>query len=164
MLTLLFALLLPAASADDALAPPAPGTLTHEVWRVLSQRHDAGCQSVLALGTAEEVRDSLLTIAEGAEAPPWAPLRAASCLTAEMGSDPLVQPALERWVREPAYSGLGFAVLQGVDALPEGQAVALAKVALARTDERFLGKARRALGASTRPVVQDTLKTTPAAQ
>lgn len=151
MLLLALTLLTPAFADDAPTPPPAEGTLTHAVWQSLAQRHDPGCESALAKGERDAVREALVTVAETADAPPWAAVRAAVCLTREFGADETTGPVLERWVTDTAFSGLGTAVLQQLDALPQEQAMALGTSALQRTDARFRDRAVRALEDSASP-------------
>lgn len=98
------------------------------VHRALSGRHFSGdCASVEALAPAPV--ETLLAVVEHASAPPWAPMRAAACLT--RGHAVEIEPQLLTWVTDPNLRGLGIQTLTLLDAMPEPVAVAVARNALA---------------------------------
>lgn len=148
--------------ASPALAStpePAPADAAQAVWqpsddeiavhRALSGRHfDGDCARVEAL--SDTPVDALKAIVRHAQAPPWAPMRAAACLT--KGHAEASREELEQWVSDPALAGLGIQTLSLIDTLPEPIALSVAAKALADGPERL--DARTRLADSERPAVR----------
>ena len=113
----------PAIASDWA---PSPDDLA--VHKALTARHwDGDCATVEALAT--EPVQTLQNIVDHASAPPWAPMRAATCLLRGHATEK--QAEIERWVTEPELLGLGILTLQQIDDLPEAVALSVAERALA---------------------------------
>jgi hypothetical protein len=121
MLTLILTLL-------AAAAPDAP--VAERVHEALRLRHDPGCEAILALGDTEGVRDALAD-ATTHQAPPWAPMRAAACLTELAADDARARVAVGELMTRAEAPGLALAVTERLDALDEPVAVELARAALA---------------------------------
>lgn len=121
--SLLLALALSACASPPEAPPPARPSLAV----LLAQRHaDIPCaQLAVDAGGVDALRDA----AETVTMPPWAPLRAATCL-AELAPE-RASAAAVRWVQQPERVGLGLAVLQVEARLSPTDAQALAEAALA---------------------------------
>lgn len=140
-------------TADDALALSFPGTAEEgQLYRALSVRDpEPDCATVE--GLVPDPVASLTLIAEQAEMPPWAPLRAASCLLrrhAEAAED-----TVRGWVVDPGREGLALLALQHVDQMPEAVAVELVRDAL---EGPFAEAARDAATGSERPAIQALIR------
>ena len=114
-------------------AEPVEASVADQVTASLAARHDTGCASIFALGDAAVVRDALVD-ATTHEAPPWAPLRAASCLTELAVTDGVALSAVRELIDVPGKPGFALAVSQRLDVLDPAQAEQLGKLALARAD------------------------------
>src|SRR5687767_12273412 len=90
-----------------------PGELD-TVVRALSSRDPVSCEVILSL-TSTPV-PTLLSVVNEISRPPWAPMRAASCLVQHHAAE--IQPDLERWVVAPELKGLGRLVLDSLDQMP----------------------------------------------
>lgn len=122
------------------------------VHRALSARHFSGdCAPIEAL--AAEPVPTLLAIVDHATSPPWAPMRAAACLTRGHAAE--IEPQLLRWVSEPELRGLGIQTLTLLDAMPEPVAVAVARKALAEGPPELDAATR--IGAARAPAVRAVL-------
>lgn len=110
------------ACASPAQAPTSSPSLAVQ----LAQRHaDSSCAKLAeAAGGVDALRDA----AETLTMPPWAPLRAATCL-AELAPE-RASAAAVRWVQQPERVGLGLAVLQVEARLSATDAQAIAEAAL----------------------------------
>jgi hypothetical protein len=113
-----------------ALASPTADDLTN-VHRALSARHNVECGAAVA-GVQAPV-EVLVEIAEEATAPPWAGMRAASCLARLYSAESL--PSMETWILDESKAGLALVVLGELDHMPEATARKLAKLALERGPE-----------------------------
>lgn len=109
-------LLSPALAADDvglAVAALSPREPTMDCTTLVSRLVDPVA--------------TLAQVVESREAPPWLPMRAASCLT------PL--PHADRWLRvwvaRDGFAGIADVVLSHLDALPRPLALDLTRTALA---------------------------------
>jgi hypothetical protein len=118
-----------------------------DVVRALSLRHPMACAEIEAL-TPTPV-DTLQHVVATVELPPWAPMRAADCLV--RGHAVEVRPSIERWVTDPAFTGLGRLVLLDLDAMPVEVAVPVARKALAGP---LADLARERVASSTRGEVR----------
>jgi len=104
-----------------------PSAADLAVHKALSGRHQThSCAEVEALSDTPVA--SLRNIVTHATAPPWAPMRAASCLVERHATE--VQSDLERWVSDEATLGLGIQTLGQLDLMPEDVAIAVANKAL----------------------------------
>lgn len=128
-MTALFVLLTSLAFGAD----PVEASVADRVSETLAARHDVGCPAVFELGDTAQVRAALVDVA-AQELPPWAPLRAASCLTELAASDPLAWAAARDLIDVPGKPGLALAVTQRLDHLDSARAEELAKRALARAE------------------------------
>jgi hypothetical protein len=121
----------PAAPAPPAPpAPPQPSFSleTQAVYKALSVRDpEPECAAVEALSATPA--QTLLEVVEHASQPPWAGMRAATCLI--LGHGEAMAPTLASWVQDPDRRGLALLVLDQLDQLPEAQALELAQQALA---------------------------------
>lgn len=152
LLVLFSACAAPKRPVPEAREPAAPrfGDTRDEqsVHRALSVRDPApDCAEVLA--GVEAPVPVLVRIAEEAEAPPWAPLRAAGCLVRLYGE--AAEGHLRDWVVDPAREGLAHLVLSQIDLLPEPVAVEVVRDALTGPHR---AAAEEAAAASERPDVQ----------
>ena len=134
-MTALFVLL---ATAAFGAEPPA--TVADRVDDALAARHDVGCPTLVALGDTAEVRAALVA-ATRREAPPWAPLRAASCLTDMSVTDAPSFVAVRDLLSLDGKPGLALAVVHRLDGLDSVRAAELGDLALIQADrEPRLGK------------------------
>lgn len=120
------------------------------LWRELLARDGfAGCDAVWALGPEDVVRSELIAATKVAR-PPWAPMRAATCVAARAATDDVALAEVKGWMADPAVPGLALVVVGALDAWPEARALPVAKVAAARvgTDTVFARHAPQALAAS----------------
>lgn len=109
----------------------AEGSVSDQVGALLAQRHDPGCAAVLAVGDTTSVRDALVAAAER-EAPPWAPMRAASCLTELAATDTAAWTATRELLGREDQPGFAMAIAAKVDVLPEEHAVVVANTVAER--------------------------------
>lgn len=106
------------AAADESL-----------VWALSVRDPAPDCAAVAAGYTGDApLADALMVVAEQVSQPAWASLRAARCL-AEL-APASGRPALERWVVEEAYAGLGRAVLGQLGEMPAAVAQPVLRSAL----------------------------------
>ena len=106
-------------------APPAG---VDEMHRALSTRDGSPpCDEVEAL--SDTPAEALLYIAEHAQQPPWAGVRAAECLVSRHAE--AIQPQLEQWVQDPSTRGFALVVFNAFDTIPEAVAIPVAQAALA---------------------------------
>lgn len=141
-----------ALAATLALASDTPEPTVHDaVYHELSQRHASGCDALWSIGSEEEVRDALVTVASEATMPPWAPVNAARCLVPRFASDPIVEEQVKGWMSDPSLGGLALIVVQNLDEVEESSAIRIAELAVSRaeSDSRFALYARQAFEAST---------------
>ena len=124
--------------------------LSDNIHLELSKRHALDCEAIYALGEPGAVRDALLNIASTVEAPPWAPLHAATCALPLSVDHTASMTVIEGWFNSSETSGLALVITQQLDLIDEVNAVKLADKALelAAKDERFSLYAKRALGTS----------------
>lgn len=133
-------------SALPAHAAPAAGeAAVTRVVHALSVRHDPPSCEILAA----ELATPGATFAAVAELNglPWTAMRAARC-AARLGPS---EPAVARWLVDPARVGLAEMVVAELDVLPEREAEVLARVALAGP---LAERLRPALRASARPALR----------
>lgn len=123
------------------------------VVRALSMRDPVSCARIEALTPAPV--DTLLSVVDTVKMPPWAPMRAADCLLERHAID--VEERLDRWVTDPALTGLGRLVLARIDRLPLEVAVPIARRALAEGSDPAL--ARERVLAAARPEVKALVAT-----
>ena len=144
---------------DPMLAPAAPPELYGDwqpseeedaVYRALSLRDPQSCEQVESLAT--EPVAVLLTVVDKAQMPPWAPLRAATCLAAGHGE--AVRDELLSWVGSLETKGLAYVVLEQLDKMPEALAAELAAAALAGPNAV---EAQRPIGECQHQAVRDLL-------
>jgi hypothetical protein len=150
--TAAFALIaLTACSPSDTRAPlPEPDP---DLSRALSVRDPApGCEAIEARHGAAGFSQALLVIAEQVTEPAWVPLRVAGCLVQLRAED--AQPAMELWVSDEMYAGLGRLVIRKLDELPEQVAVPVARKALSG---QLAILARDQIAASPRSAVRAVL-------
>ena len=100
------------------------------VDRALASRREIPCDQVLDLGSTADVRTALAAATER-ELPPWAPLRAASCLTDLAETDDVALAYVQQLVARTDAPGFALAVTERLDHLPELRAVSIAQVAVA---------------------------------
>jgi hypothetical protein len=138
----------PAPSPAPAPEPEPVDELT-AVVRALSARDAApACDEVEAL-----VSDPVATLSEvvqTVEMPPYAPMRAATCLVDGHAEE--VADLLVGWVTAEAQRGLGLLVVQRLDDLPLGVAVRIAERGRGGPVDPELTEALRA---SERPELQE---------
>jgi hypothetical protein len=111
-----------------------------------------GCDAVWALGSADEVRDALADQTR-ASMPPWAPMRAATCLAAR-ADDEKIRPILKSWVADPAVPGLARITLAILDRFPEADAVETVRSAMALDLPLVRGEVKKAVETSVHPGVR----------
>lgn len=121
-------------------------------YDVLVPRDGVSCD---ALGEATPaLRAELFELAQSDVMPPWVPMRAADCLIVRYAADAELVPMITPWLTDPERRGLALVVLDRLASLPEADAIALARTALATDDAkwraRFADKVRR----DPRPTVQ----------
>jgi len=135
------------ATAPPAPIPEAPGR--ERLIRALSVRDPApSCETIdeaAGLGAAA----TLIEVAETVESPPWAGMRAAACVTERHVAEG--REALSRWVAEERFAGLARVVISGLEAMPEADAVQLAREAL---NGPAAAAAKAQLGRSERPALR----------
>jgi hypothetical protein len=117
-----------AAAEPSAEAAWTPSAEEQAVYEALSIRDPApDCAAVEAL--AAEPRAALLAVVEHASMPPWAPMRAAHCLTTRHTE--ASKGELLAWMSQEETRGLALLVMAELDGLAEPIAVELAQAALA---------------------------------
>ena len=123
-----FALLATPAMAETPAAWTA-SPAEQAMVRALSIRDPApSCETVEALADADVVA-SLTAIVDNVSAPPWAGMRAASCLATRHAE--AAQATLAGWVVDPGKKGLAILVMNQLDQMPQPVAMDLAGKALA---------------------------------
>lgn len=106
--------------------PPAwAGDDEARVVTALSAREPTASCAALVASLPHPVA-TLSAIVEGHDAPPWLPVRAASCLATVPGAT----DTLRAWVVRPGWAGITDAVLAHLDELPRPAALDLARAAL----------------------------------
>jgi len=136
-----------ATEAEEATDKPEPTETQTAIYKALSVREGApGC---VALGDMSEApATDLVWLAENAKQPPWVSIRAGECVITSF----MDEAALQRWVTEAAFQGLGWLVLDHLDTLPVEQAQALAVAAIEQGPEPEAAKKR--VAKSTNPNIQ----------
>jgi hypothetical protein len=136
----------PAAGRRPA-PPAAPAALDPRspLGRALSARDAMPCAALPATDAA-----TLLAWADAEIGPPWASMRAATCLTERFPEE--ATRAAVGWAADPGRQGLVLAVLDMSRALPEDAELRLARAALAAPHLR--ARAIRALRTSPHPGVR----------
>lgn len=129
-----------------------PGTDAElQLYRALAVRDpEPVCAEVEAL--VPEPVASLAMIAEDIPMPPWAGMRAASCLA--RGHAEAAEGKLRDWVVAEEGTGLAILVLQHLDQMPEPVAVELVRDAL---EGPWAQEASDAAAGSDRPAVRALL-------
>jgi len=152
MIVLLLSLMSGAADASDA-------QVADLVREAVASRHMESCESVRALGTTEQVRAALIQATEH-QAPPWAPLRAAGCLTELADSDPIAMVHTKRLLQDRARPGFALAITEKLDILPARVASDLAKTAwaVAQSEPKLTSRVQSTLQRSTHASVRSVLK------
>jgi hypothetical protein len=97
------------------------------VYRALSAKDAPGCADVEAL--AADPVPALKAVVEHATMPPWAPMRAAHCLTTRHAEQ--ARAELLHWVSHDDTRGFALLVLDSLDAVAEAIALEIARAALA---------------------------------
>ncbi len=135
-----------------------PSASQEAMYRALSARDPApSCAEVEAL--SETPVADLVYVVEHATQPPWAGMRAASCLVERHAEE--ARDEILAWVGDAGKRGLAILVFDKVDALPEGLALEVARSGLAgplAEDARTrLARAERAevRALAERPVEED---------
>lgn len=109
--------------AMGAVASP-PGA--DAVAEALSHRHAAPCGEIEAL--SPDPVGALTWVTEHVQQPPWAGVRAASCLVDHHAE--AVEAQLRTWITDPAARGFGRVVIASLDRVPADLARSLAEQAL----------------------------------
>jgi hypothetical protein len=112
-------------------AAPSETPASAQVGELLAMRHDPGCGAIRAVGPSGDVRDALVA-ATATPMPPWAPIRAASCLAEFAATDDIAWEAVRDLIGRPDQPGFVLAVLERTDALPADRALHVARVGLER--------------------------------
>ena len=136
LLPVLGALVLPAHAATPDAATSDAATTTNEVqptaeqqavYRALSARDQAPPCADLDKMSADPVATYLFII-DHAQQPPWAAMRAASCLMSLHAEQ--ARPDIERWVVDPDTRGLAILAIDQLDTMPLDIATSIATKAL----------------------------------
>ena len=146
---LLFSLLLSQALAatPDAVFQPTPAVNT--VYVALSHRDKSpSCDELDAM--VDDPVAAYEQIIDHAQQPPWAPMRAASCLIENHGL--AAQARIESWVITPELRGLALLTFNNIDKLPVEVAISLSQRAV--TEGPFLRDAKRRLAKSQHLEIQ----------
>lgn len=146
----------PASSAASApsLAPvdpaaPAADDARARLVRALSIRDPApSCEVVEGLAGPDPVAE-LVWVAENVESPPWAGIRAASCVSDRHAG--VAGDAVDRWLTDARFPGLARVVIGAFDRMPEDVAVRFGRRALEGTQA---DAAKSALGRSQRSALR----------
>ena len=117
--------------------------------RAFSAREQSSPCGTLDALTSDPVAD-LTWVVETVTTPPWVGMRAAECLITQHAEES--RALLEIWVTHPEHKGLGWLVLDHLDALPQPMARDLALAAVSRGPDP--AGARRRISRSKVPVVQ----------
>ncbi|MFK7931362.1 MAG: hypothetical protein AB8H79_24490 [Myxococcota bacterium] len=152
MIIFLLSLMSGAADLSDA-------QVANKVHEAMAARHMDSCDAVRALGNADQVRAALIQATEH-QAPPWAPLRAAGCLTEFVEADPLAMAHARALLRDKARPGFVLAITEKLDVLPSHVALELAETAwvTARVEPRLTRRVQSTLQSSTHASVRAVLK------
>jgi hypothetical protein len=134
------------------VATAGAADLDPELVRALSARDAVACEALLSDRQAPAA--DLLAVVDQITMPPWAAMRAGSCLVRHHGAE--VQVQLAQWVVKPELKGLGWVVLDGLDHLPEPLAIELAQSALATGPDPDGARVR--IAKSTRPALSSLVK------
>lgn len=138
----------PPVAPNSTYAPTAAALAVHQALSV--RETPPTCAEAEAL-TSTPV-STLLEIVDHATMPPWAPLRAATCLVERHGDE--TRAEIVAWVSDPDLQGLAQVALLGVDRLPVDLALEVARLGLAGPDP---AGARKALERSANAEIQALL-------
>lgn len=119
-----------AIGEEQPVPVPTDAPLSDEallVHQALTVRHDPPACDVLVAGLTEP-RQALIDVVEHTSMPPWAPMRAAACLSDLYAQQESLR--LVSWVSEDKWAGLGQMLLGRIDSLPVPVSVEVAKAAL----------------------------------
>lgn len=93
-----------------------PNAEENAMYKALSARDPhPSCASVEAL-SANPV-ETLNSLVENVEMPPWVPMRAATCLVQRHSE--AIEPEMLQWVADPDKKGLALLVFRRLDHLPQ---------------------------------------------
>ena len=138
-------------NAESPPAPPPEMSAEREAMaRALSKRDSAPpCGEVESL-SLDPLTD-LVWLVDHITQPPWVGMRAARCILENHSVD--AAPVLQRWVVSPELKGLGYLILDSLDALSQDQASDLAKLALEEGPDPEAARVR--IARSDNPLISD---------
>ena len=96
-----------------------------------SARDGADCATIYAAGEEEAVTAALVDVVEHVAQPPWAAIRAASCVASRPTER--VQATILGWVGDPSRPGLAVVVLERLDHFSSADALIIGARALGAT-------------------------------
>lgn len=125
---LFFALLSTGLARAGEVSTWTPTAEEEAVWRALAVR-DAPPPCVEVEALAKDPVSTLISVAEHATMPPWAGVRATTCLASRHAE--AAKDRLSAWVVDPKLRGLAFVVADHTSAMPEPVALQIAQAGLA---------------------------------
>ena len=153
-----------AATPDAAQAthPVQPTAEQQAVYRALCARDQAPACADLEKLTHDPV-GTYLFIIDNAQQPPWAGMRAASCLMQDHAEE--AQGEIEHWVVDPATRGLGILAVDQLDQMPLAVATKVATKALTEgpDPEAMRRRIAKAQAPELRALAQDLAPNAPSA-
>lgn len=108
----------------------AHGSVAEAVRAALASKVELPCADLLDLGPTDTVREALVDGTRHAM-PPWAPLRAAGCLTELAATDDAALQHVQGLAADADQPGFALAISERLSDLPEARAVQIARKALA---------------------------------
>jgi len=137
---------------------PADDAVATRVTAIVAARHMDSCDGVFAAGDSGDVRDALVQITEH-QAPPWAPMRAASCLAELAPSDAVALTQTRRLIALPDQPGFTLAVAEKLDRMPAELATDLGRAIWQRSaaEPRLVRRVQPLLRSSQHAAVRAVL-------
>ena len=119
-----------------AFADPSSETVD-AVYRELSLRHPVACSIIFTDRDDKEVLEAMIWVADNAEQPPWAGMRAVACVVEEAEDHVFAMTKVHSWLADAQRPGFALTIVRNLDLLHEQVAVDLAQRSLhhrGRTD------------------------------
>lgn len=144
--------------AAEPEPPAADGAVASQVTAMVAARHMESCDGVFAAGDTAVVRDALVQITAH-QAPPWAPMRAASCLAELAPSDAVALTETRRLIALHDQPGFVLAVAEKLDRMPADLATDLGRAIWQRSaaEPRLVRRVQPLLRSSQHATVRAVL-------
>ena len=141
-------------NAQDTTPPETPPlelSDSQEAMAQLLSHRDAApsCEDVTSLSSSDEILNDLILLSEQVHQPPWVGMRAAACVIEDHSTEAAF--VLLGWTIKPDLLGLGWLVLDNLDAIPQDVAIAIATMAVILSPD--IDAARRRISNSDNPTI-----------